>query len=158
MDSSTCSELQSSPLSIGGMHNRPRSCWKMKTQRRFHLAKIVSRGASGRSIPNGCNIVEGSLCRSAVAASTSRARICALSDFSDHHEGHEGHEDSLELILNFLRGLLRFVVKSQTWLFVRSLKSHPIRIFRWRTCPSAFSSRATSHPESALRSVNTWST
>src|ERR1700745_4120379 len=105
MDSSTCSEPQPSPLSIGGMHNRPRSCWKMKTQRRFYLAKIVSRGASGRSIPNGCNIVEGSLCRSAVAALTSRARICAHWDFFEHHEGHEEHEVLLEVILNFLRGL-----------------------------------------------------
>jgi hypothetical protein len=35
----------------------------------------------------------------------SRATIYALCDFSDHHEGHECHEDSLELILNFLRGL-----------------------------------------------------
>ena len=87
------------------MQNKLRPCWKMKTQIRFHLAKILSRGASGRSKSSGSDIAEGSSHRSAVAVSTSRARICALSDFFDHHEGHEEHEVSLEVILNFLRGL-----------------------------------------------------
>src|SRR5436309_15831285 len=92
MDFLMCSAPPFSRRSIDGMHDKRRSCWRMKTHIHFRLPRIFARGANGKSVPYGCNIDEHSRPRSAVAASMSPARICARSDSSDHHERHEDYE------------------------------------------------------------------
>ena len=59
----------------------------------FRSPTTFSRGAIGRLTSSACNTGESSSGLSAVAASMSRAMICARSNFfENHHEGHEDHE------------------------------------------------------------------
>src|SRR5882724_10878042 len=92
-----CSALPCSRRSIGGMHIKLRSCWKMKTRILFHSLTIFLGGANGRSTSNGCNIDENSWRHLAAVASMNHVTTCAHLAFSSHHEGHEEHEDAHSL-------------------------------------------------------------